>query len=132
MVVSACWFGSVGRSLFSLKRKRETNPRPTHTTILTHTFHRVSFIIEKLFHNNCVPNLRMEAIVALGNYGASDSEDSDSGINENALIKQPEHLKYVPSTKMSMEIVAAPTVITKYDVAGARHVDVSQGTYLCG
>ena len=29
----------------------------------------------------------MEAIKALGKYGASDSEDSDSGINENALIK---------------------------------------------
>ena len=69
----------------------------------------------------------MESIVALGNYGASDSEDSDSGINEKALIQQPDHLKFTPSSKPSMEIMAAPVVITKYDVSGARHVDVSKG-----
>ena len=63
----------------------------------------------------------------------TDSDESDSGINEAALIKQPEHLKVVKSrlagdkTTLKMEIVAAPTVITKYDVAGARHVDTTGG-----
>jgi len=75
----------------------------------------------------------MDSILALGSYGGSDSDESDSGINEAALIKQPEHLKVVKSrlagdkTTLKMEIVAAPTVITKYDVAGARHVDTTGG-----
>ena len=43
-------------------------------------------------------------------------------------IEQPDHLT-ITKSKSSMEIVAAPTVITKYDVAGARHVDVAQGKY---
>merc|ERR1712235_233750 len=74
-----------------------------------------------------------DSILALGSYGGSDSDESDSGINEAALIKQPEHLKGVKSrlagdkTTLKMEVVAAPTVITKYDVSGNRHVDVSKG-----
>jgi pre-mRNA-processing factor 17 len=75
----------------------------------------------------------MDSILALGSYGGSDSDESDSGINEAALVKQPEHLKVIKSrlagdkTTLKMEIVAAPTVITKYDVAGARHVDTTGG-----
>ena len=72
----------------------------------------------------------MESILALGKYGGSDSEDSDSGINENALISQPAHLTQSSrknDSKKTMAVVAAPTVITKYDVSGNRHVDVSKG-----
>ena len=44
-------------------------------------------VFNKLYYENLLNLIQMEAIKALGNYGASDSEDSDSGINENALIK---------------------------------------------
>ena len=58
----------------------------------------------------------MDSILALGKYGGSDSEESDSGINENALIEQPAHLLHQTKkfeTKKTMAVVAAPTVITK-------------------
>ena len=58
----------------------------------------------------------MDSILALGKYGGSDSDESDSGINENALIEQPAHLLHQTKkfeTKKTMAVVAAPTVITK-------------------
>ena len=54
-----------------------------------------------------------------------------SGINEAAIIRQPEHLTS-KSTIKTMEVMPAPVVVTKYDVAGARHVDVTAGMYYSG
>ena len=66
----------------------------------------------------------MNSILSLrGNYNSED--DSGSDFDDSALIKQPDHLN--TENKPSMEIVAAPIVITKYDINASRQVDTTTG-----
>ena len=67
----------------------------------------------------------MNSILSLrGNYNSDG--DSGSDVDETALIKVPDHLQH-KTTKQSMEIVAAPVVITKYDINASRQVDIAKG-----
>lgn len=72
----------------------------------------------------------MATLAALGAYKGSDSESDEENLN---CAKQADALAHMTSTKKpasikpSMEIVTAPTVITKYDVHNGRSVDLTKG-----
>lgn len=68
------------------------------------------------------------SILALrGNYN-SDGDSSGSDFDQSALIDVPDHLNPEYGVNNTcMDIVAAPIVITKYDINAGRQVDTSKG-----
>ena len=67
----------------------------------------------------------MNSILSLrGNYNSDG--DSGSDIDESALIKTPDHIQ-ANIKSQSLEVVAAPVVITKYDINASRQVDTTKG-----
>jgi len=67
----------------------------------------------------------MNSILSLrGNYNSDG--DSGSDIDESALIKTPDHIQ-ANIKSHSLEVVAAPVVITKYDINASRQVDTTKG-----
>lgn len=67
----------------------------------------------------------MNSILSLrGNYNSDG--DSGSDIDESALIKAPDHIQ-ANIKSHSLEVVAAPVVITKYDINASRQVDTTKG-----
>ena len=68
----------------------------------------------------------MNSILSLrGNYNSDG--DSGSDIDENALIKTPDHLN-AKIKAPTLDVVAAPVVITKYDINASRQVDTTKGS----
>ena len=67
----------------------------------------------------------MTSLAALGAYRGSDSESDDENQNCKILAEQNLHLTK-PETS-SVEVAAAPNVITKFDLTGTRRVDTKSG-----
>ena len=68
----------------------------------------------------------MASLAALGAYRGSDSESDDENQNCEKLAEQKLiHLAKPKSS--SVDVAAAPNVITKYDLSGTRRVDTKSG-----